>query len=54
MPEVEDRLEIDRVKNLITGFGWVIEEERLTTEEILLTIKKRRTVVSPGAEAGPT
>lgn len=42
--EVEDRLEVDRVRNLITGFGWVVGEEKLTEDEIQLQIKKRRTV----------
>ncbi|MBA7495806.1 hypothetical protein ES702_06397 [subsurface metagenome] len=34
-------IEIERVMNLVTGFGWEKVKEELVGEEVLLTIKKR-------------
>ena len=49
-----DRLEIDRVGNLITGFGWSIKKQEFTDEKIIITIEKSRApgVVVPEADAG--
>jgi len=52
-PIERDRLEIDRVGNLITGFGWNITKQEFTDEKIIVQIERPR---SPGvevAEAGP-
>ena len=49
-----DRLEVDRLGNLITGFGWNIVKQEFTDEKILISLERPR---SPGvdvAEAGPT
>jgi len=49
-----DRLEIDRVGNLIRGFGWNIAKQEFTEEKIIVTIERSR---APGVEleeAGPT
>lgn len=48
-----DRLEIDRLMNLITGFGWRLAKQEFTDEKIIIQVEKPR---SPGvevAEAGP-
>lgn len=54
MVEVADKLEIERVVNLIQGFGWVKVQEEYTDDHMTLTIKKKRLVteVEPGAGPG--
>ncbi len=44
MPELPTNLQIDRVMNLIRGFGWVKKEEVVNETEIKLTITKKREV----------
>lgn len=34
-------LEIDRLLNLIHGFGWEMEKKEISETEIILTIKKK-------------
>jgi len=34
-------IEIDRLLNLIRGFGWEMEKKEISEEEIVLTIKKK-------------
>jgi len=49
-----DRLEIDRVGNLVKGFGWNIIKQEFTEEKIIITMERSR---APGVEvekAGPT
>jgi hypothetical protein len=46
----QDRLEIDRLGNLISGFGWKISKQEFTDDEIIVTIKKSR---APGVEVPP-
>lgn len=36
-------LEIDRLMNLIRGFGWEMEKKEITDKEIKLVIKKEIT-----------
>ena len=55
MPDVDmDKLEMERVLNLIQGFGWEKTEERISDEYIEITIRKKRTgpEVPPGAGPG--
>lgn len=42
-----DRLEVDRLGNLITGFGWHIVKQEFTDEKIIISIEKSR---APGVE----
>ena len=44
-----DKLEIDRLSNLITGFGWVITKQEFTTDKIIISLEKPR---APGVEVG--
>lgn len=48
-----DRLEIDRVGNLITGFGWKITKQEFTEEKIIIQIEKSRTPGVEVQESGP-
>ena len=34
-------IEIDRLLNLIRGFGWEMEKKEISDEEIIMTIKKK-------------
>lgn len=40
MPEFPREIEIQRVINLITGFGWTKVSEELRGDDLILTIKK--------------
>ena len=48
-----DRLEIDRVGNLITGFGWHITKQEFTADKIIVVIEKSRSPEVEVPEAGP-
>lgn len=53
MTDIQDRLEIERVRNLIIGFGWAIIKQEFTEDKMIIQIEKKR---SPGVvvpEAGP-
>ena len=44
-----DKLEVDRLNNLITGFGWRIIKQEFTEDKIKLQLEKDR---SPNVETG--
>ena len=44
-----DKLEVDRLSNLITGFGWRILKQEFTEDKIVLVLEKDR---APGVETG--
>ena len=50
MPVDLNKLEVDRIVNLITNFGWVKTSEAVTDDRIVMTISKPR--VSPPPETG--
>ena len=54
MPIEQDRIEIERLHNLITGFGWSIKKQEFTDEEIQIEIVRKRApgVAAPEADAG--
>lgn len=43
----QNRLEVERIRNLVTGFGWEIINEQITDEDIIITMKKKRVVPVP-------
>ena len=49
-----DRLEIDRLGNLVTGFNWKIAKQEFTDEKIIVTLERSRApgVKVPEADAG--
>lgn len=49
MPLDRDKLEVDRLSNLITGFGWKIIKQEFTEDKIKLELSKDR---SPEVETG--
>lgn len=40
MPTDPNRLEVERVRNLVQGFGWSIVKEEYGTDEIIVVMKK--------------
>ena len=48
-----DQMEIDRVGNLIRGFGWKISKQEFTDDKIIMVIEKSRGPGVEVAEAGP-
>lgn len=54
MAPVSDELEIERVRNLISGFGWVITKQELKTDRIILTVEMERASKEVDESAGPT
>jgi len=54
MPEVRDELELERLRNLVTGFGWTISKQEFKTDRIIVTLEKERES-KPGDESpGPS
>jgi len=53
MVEVMEKLEIERVVNLIQGFGWEKVSEEYTDTHIVLIIKKPRIIMEIEPGAGP-
>ena len=47
-----DRLELDRLMNLVTGFGWKLVKQEFTEDKIIVTIEKSRAPGVEVAEAG--
>ncbi len=47
-------VEIQRVTNLVTGFGWEKIKEELTDTDILIVLKKKRVSLPLGAGEGPS
>lgn len=42
MADVEDKLDIERVSNLIMGFGWRITKQETLPDRLILTVEKTR------------
>jgi hypothetical protein len=53
MPFDPNRIEIERIRNLLTGFGWEIAKEEITDTDIILVLKRPRIVPGP-VGAGPS
>ena len=48
MPEyARDSIELERLKNLTSGFGWDMAKQEFTDEKIIVTLEKKR---GPGVE----
>lgn len=41
MNEARIRIEIERIVNLVAGFGWSKEEEKISAGEVRLTLVKK-------------
>lgn len=55
MPEATVIMEVERVMNLVQGFGWTKVKEEIIGDEIHLTLKKQTTAAAVvGASLGPS
>lgn len=48
MSESQVLLEVERVMNLIRGFGWAKKEERVDGNKVILVIEKTVNIPTPG------
>jgi len=49
MANGQERIEVERIVNLVTGFGWFKEKEEITDTDIKIVLsKKRRVPEAPG------
>lgn len=53
MPTDKDRLEVERLTNLVMGFGWEIEKTEFSDEWIRVSIKKSPEGLPAEAAPGP-
>ena len=53
MPEYPKEIEVERVTNLVRGFGWEKVKEEVVGEDLILTIKKKFLAPSEVAEELP-
>ena len=54
MAEIPDNLEIERLTNLVVGFGWVLVKTETKTDRIVLTLEMERELKDTPETAGPT
>ena len=52
MPVDQNRLEVERIRNLVSGFGWEVVKDEISDEDIILVMKKKRMIPSV-PEPGP-
>jgi len=53
MGEASDKLEVDRLNNLVTGFGWKITNQEYTEDKIILRVERSRTPEGESTAVGP-
>ena len=41
MPEYPKEIELERVLNLVRGFGWEMVKQEIIGEELIITLKKK-------------
>jgi len=51
--EIPDDLEIERLRNLVIGFGWVVVKTETKTDRIVLTVELERELKETPESAGP-
>lgn len=51
MKDIEITMEIDRIKNFVSNFGWKIAKQKVTEKEIELVLEKQ---IPAPAEVEPT
>lgn len=47
-PDMPIEIEVERVMNLVRGFGWEKKEQRTENDGVVLVIKKKITVPETG------
>jgi len=54
VPGIPDELELERLRNLIVGFGWEITKQEFKTDRIEVAIELKREAAGAEASPGPT
>lgn len=54
MGDVEDALDLDRLKNLTTGFGWRVSKTETMDDRLIVTLEKSRVPSTETEGAPPT
>lgn len=54
MALVEDKLKVDRLINLVQGFGWRVAKQETTDDKIIVTLETSRSEIATAPEAGAT
>ncbi len=52
MKNTDPTFEIDRIRHLVVNFGWLIEKQKLSDDEITLTIVKKIQTPPPAVDLG--
>lgn len=52
MAGLEPTLEIERIKNLIVNFNWDVTKQKISDDEIVLTITKKKPPATPDLDVG--
>ena len=50
MPEYPREIEVERVTNLVRGFGWEVTKQEVVGEELIITLKKKFLKTEPAPE----
>lgn len=55
MPEYPREIEVERVTNLVRGFGWEVIKQEVVGDELIMTLKKKfLATAAPPEETPPT
>lgn len=54
MPEYPREIEVERLVNLVRGFGWEKREERLEGDRLIVVLDKRWLPPAPAPEVRPS
>jgi len=49
MEKVQRTIEVERITNLVRGFGWEMKDTKVEGEMITITIEKKVTPITPAA-----
>lgn len=53
VPDVDNRIEVDRIVNLTQGFGWKLTRQEFLTDKIIVQLEKSVPVSTEGEAGGP-
>ncbi|MBW2091450.1 MAG: hypothetical protein JRI34_04905 [Deltaproteobacteria bacterium] len=51
MANGQERIEVERVVNLVSGFGWSKEKEEVSETDIKIVLSKKRKAATPEGKA---
>ena len=48
-----NRLEFERIRNLVRNFGWEVQKEEITEDKLVMTLTRARVIAMAGTEGTP-